>query len=222
MEQEDIAWKKMKDNFNGQLSMDALKMGQSQSMLAEATGMKAAETDEQTQKMFEKKSLEREYSQVMWNCKKRRQYIFWTEICGVIKVRNEVLKEGSDEQKEAEATDCEVSHWVPGECSSPCDAEMKGGMQTLTREVITINTKYGHQCPPLSWSKKCNEIKCPVDCKVGSWSGWSKCTKECGGGVQGRTRHLERKPKNGGRACDTMQESQPCATFSCDRACKPK
>ncbi len=112
MENEDKAWKKMKDNFNSQLSMDSLEMGQSQSMLAEATGVKSAETDEQTQKMFEKKGLEREYSKAMWNCKKRRQYIFWTEICGVIKVRGEILKEGSDEQKEAEATDCEVSNLV--------------------------------------------------------------------------------------------------------------
>ncbi len=95
-------------------------------------------------------------------------------------------------------------------------------MQTLTSEVITINTKYGHQCPPLSWSKKCNEIKCPVDFKVSLWSGLSKCSKECGGGVQARVRSLLVKPKDGGRACDTLQESQPCNVFSRDRDCTLK
>eukprot|EP00747_Dinoflagellata_sp_TGD_P133913 gnl/TRDRNA2_/TRDRNA2_175267_c2_seq19.p1 gnl/TRDRNA2_/TRDRNA2_175267_c2~~gnl/TRDRNA2_/TRDRNA2_175267_c2_seq19.p1 ORF type:complete len:994 (-),score=222.84 gnl/TRDRNA2_/TRDRNA2_175267_c2_seq19:134-3115(-) len=216
----DIAhWKKEKTNFNSQLSMQSLQMGQAQTILAEATSAKSGETDEQTQKLFQKNALQKEYTSVIHMCKKRKLYIFWTEICGVIRVRNEVLKEGSSEQKNADATDCEVGRWVPGECSSPCDAKMKGGMQTLTREVITINTKYGHACPALSWQRKCNEFKCPVDCKVTGWSGWSKCSKECGGGVQSRNRHLLVKPKDGGRACDTLQESQPCNSFSCDRDC---
>ena len=34
----------------------------------------------------------------------------------------EVLKQGSDEQKEAPATDCELSKWVPGECSAHTQA----------------------------------------------------------------------------------------------------
>eukprot|EP00747_Dinoflagellata_sp_TGD_P133947 gnl/TRDRNA2_/TRDRNA2_175267_c2_seq5.p1 gnl/TRDRNA2_/TRDRNA2_175267_c2~~gnl/TRDRNA2_/TRDRNA2_175267_c2_seq5.p1 ORF type:complete len:987 (-),score=240.73 gnl/TRDRNA2_/TRDRNA2_175267_c2_seq5:55-3015(-) len=219
----DIAhWKKEKTNFNSQLSMQSLQMGQAQTILAEATSAKSGETDEQTQKLFQKNALQKEYTSVIHMCKKRKLYIFWTEICGVIRVRNEVLKEGSSEQKNADATDCEVGRWVPGECSSPCDAKMKGGMQTLTREVITINTKYGHACPALSWQRKCNEFKCPVDCKVTGWSGWSKCSKECGGGVQSRNRHLLVKPKDGGRACDTLQESQPCNSFSCDRDCELK
>eukprot|EP00747_Dinoflagellata_sp_TGD_P133932 gnl/TRDRNA2_/TRDRNA2_175267_c2_seq36.p1 gnl/TRDRNA2_/TRDRNA2_175267_c2~~gnl/TRDRNA2_/TRDRNA2_175267_c2_seq36.p1 ORF type:complete len:639 (-),score=160.00 gnl/TRDRNA2_/TRDRNA2_175267_c2_seq36:198-1838(-) len=197
----------------------ALQMGQTQTILAEATSSKATETDEQTQKVLEKQALSKEYRKVMAECRQRKRYILWTEVCGVIKVRGEVLKEGSAEQKEASATDCEVGNWIPGECSSPCDPDMKGGMQTLTREVITINTKYGHPCPSLSWQKKCNEFKCPVDCVVSSWSGWSKCTKECGGGVQSRNRRLITKPKDGGKSCDTLQESNPCNTFSCDRDC---
>eukprot|EP00747_Dinoflagellata_sp_TGD_P133964 gnl/TRDRNA2_/TRDRNA2_175267_c2_seq65.p1 gnl/TRDRNA2_/TRDRNA2_175267_c2~~gnl/TRDRNA2_/TRDRNA2_175267_c2_seq65.p1 ORF type:complete len:986 (-),score=229.29 gnl/TRDRNA2_/TRDRNA2_175267_c2_seq65:198-3155(-) len=208
-----------KANFNSQLSMSALQMGQSQTILAEATSSKATDTDEQTQKLLQKSALQKEYEKVMHACKKRKAYIFWTEICGIVKVRGELLKEGSEEQKTAEATDCEVGKWVPGECSSPCDAKMKGGLQTLTREVITANTEYGHACPALTWTKKCNEVKCPIDCKVSSWSGWSKCTKECGGGVQSRNRRLITKPKDGGKSCDTLQESNPCNTFSCDRDC---
>eukprot|EP00747_Dinoflagellata_sp_TGD_P133924 gnl/TRDRNA2_/TRDRNA2_175267_c2_seq29.p1 gnl/TRDRNA2_/TRDRNA2_175267_c2~~gnl/TRDRNA2_/TRDRNA2_175267_c2_seq29.p1 ORF type:complete len:646 (-),score=175.60 gnl/TRDRNA2_/TRDRNA2_175267_c2_seq29:60-1721(-) len=200
----------------------ALQMGQTQTILAEATSSKATETDEQTQKVLEKQALSKEYRKVMAECRQRKRYILWTEVCGVIKVRGEVLKEGSAEQKEASATDCEVGNWIPGECSSPCDPDMKGGMQTLTREVITINTKYGHPCPSLSWQKKCNEFKCPVDCVVSSWSGWSKCTKECGGGVESRNRKLIVKPKDGGQSCDSLQESEACNSFSCDRDCTLK
>eukprot|EP00747_Dinoflagellata_sp_TGD_P133950 gnl/TRDRNA2_/TRDRNA2_175267_c2_seq52.p1 gnl/TRDRNA2_/TRDRNA2_175267_c2~~gnl/TRDRNA2_/TRDRNA2_175267_c2_seq52.p1 ORF type:complete len:990 (-),score=222.84 gnl/TRDRNA2_/TRDRNA2_175267_c2_seq52:55-3024(-) len=211
-----------KANFNSQLSMSALQMGQSQTILAEATSSKATDTDEQTQKLLQKSALQKEYEKVMHACKKRKAYIFWTEICGIVKVRGELLKEGSEEQKTAEATDCEVGKWVPGECSSPCDAKMKGGLQTLTREVITANTEYGHACPALTWTKKCNEVKCPIDCKVSSWSGWSKCTKECGGGVESRNRKLIVKPKDGGQSCDSLQESEACNSFSCDRDCTLK
>jgi len=222
MDRDMAVWKKSNDNFNAQLSMMALQMGQTQTVLAESTSSKATETDEQTQKELERIALEKEYNKVMAMCRRRKRYIFWTEICGVIKVRGEVLKEGDDDQKAAEATDCEVALWVPGQCSSPCDPKMKGGMQTLTREVITINTKYGHPCQSLTWQKKCNEFKCPVDCDLGSWTGWSKCTKECGGGVQSRNRRLLVKPKNGGRSCDSLQESASCNSFSCDRDCTLK
>merc|ERR1740138_867227 len=74
-------------------------------------------------------------------------------------------------------------------------------------------------CPPCSRPKKCKQFKCPVDCVESEWSGWSKCTKECESGVQVRTRSILTKAKNGGRACDTVQEEQPCNTGSCDRDC---
>eukprot|EP00747_Dinoflagellata_sp_TGD_P154141 gnl/TRDRNA2_/TRDRNA2_177468_c6_seq6.p1 gnl/TRDRNA2_/TRDRNA2_177468_c6~~gnl/TRDRNA2_/TRDRNA2_177468_c6_seq6.p1 ORF type:complete len:667 (-),score=193.81 gnl/TRDRNA2_/TRDRNA2_177468_c6_seq6:222-2000(-) len=222
IDEDDKAWKELDGNYNSQLEMFAGQKGQLQTALAEATSGKASATDEQTKKQQEEATLQKEYDETSAKCKKDMQYILFTEICGVIKVRGEVLKQGSDEQKNAPATDCELSKWVPGECSSPCDPKMKGGMQTLTREVITINTKYGHPCQTLTWQKKCNEFKCPVDCVLTSWTGWSKCTKECGGGVQSRNRKLVVKPKDGGVSCDTLQESESCNSFSCDRDCTLK
>merc|ERR1719420_66050 len=103
-----MVWRKTEANFNAQLSMMALQMGQTQAILAEATSSKATETDEQTQKQLEKAALEKEYRTVMAECRARKRYIFWTEVCGVIKVRGEVLKQGSDDQKAAPATDCEL------------------------------------------------------------------------------------------------------------------
>merc|ERR1711933_313338 len=69
-------------------------------------------------------------------------------------------------------------------------------------------------------TKKCNQIRCPVDCVVGAWSNFDKCTKECGGGVQTRTRNQTVKPKNGGKACEALMETQACGTGACDTDCK--
>merc|ERR1719152_403759 len=66
---------------------------------------------------------------------------------------------------------------------------------------------------------KCNQKKCPVDCVMSEWSGWSKCTAECEGGVRSHTRSLLVKPKNGGIACNTAEETEACNTMSCDRDC---
>merc|ERR1719434_226738 len=126
-------------------------------------------------------------------------------------------------------TDCDISEWVVGECSVPCDDTCPqpdpyqcGGWQSLTREPIVPPNEFGIKCPPLTNKKKCNQIKCPVDCVMSMWSSWSKCTKECEGGVQGRTRSILTKPKNGGMSCNTVSESEPCNTGSCDRNCKLK
>merc|ERR1719412_835969 len=64
--------------------------------------------------------------------------------------------------------------------------------------------------------KKCKQKKCPVDCLMSAWSGWSKCTKDCESGVEAKTRSVLTKPKNGGKGCDSVQEERPCNTGSCD------
>jgi hypothetical protein len=51
------------------------------------------------------------------------------------------------------------------------------------------------------------------------WSGWSKCSKDCEGGVEARTRSVITKPKNGGRGCSAVSDGRPCNTGSCDRDC---
>merc|ERR1719401_3391229 len=54
---------------------------------------------------------------------------------------------------------------------------------------------------------------------MSEWSGWSGCSKECGGGAQGKTRSVLTKPKNGGTESDATLEERPCNTGSCDRDC---
>merc|ERR1719502_1382793 len=80
MDHDMAVWKKTEANFNSQLSMMALQMGQTQAILAEATSSKATETDEQTKKVLEKQALQKEYDEYMAECRHRKEYIFWTEI----------------------------------------------------------------------------------------------------------------------------------------------
>jgi hypothetical protein len=119
------------------------------------------------------------------------------------------------------------------DCDDSCPADVGGvsveacgGMKYLTRIVIVSNNEFGMSCPPLFFERKngtkgmkCNQFKCPVNCVMSEWSGWSACSKECGGGSQGKTRSILTKNKNGGSECDTTLEEQPCNTGSCDRDC---
>jgi len=89
----------------------------------------------------------------------------------------------------------------------------------MKREIVVPNDDCGVRCPRLELLKRCGQFHCPIDCMMSSWSGWSKCTAECGGGLQSHTRSIMVKPKNGGMACNTVEESRPCATMSCDRNC---
>merc|ERR1719161_2026116 len=97
-----------------------------------------------------------------------------------------------------------------------------GGWQALTRTILVMPNQYGVKCPDLSRKRKCNQYKCPVDCVLSKWSGWGLYSKACEGGAQGRTRNIVTKPKNGGMACNSLAESAPCNTGSCDRNCKLK
>merc|ERR1719316_2213264 len=114
--------------------------------------------------------------------------ILYTEICGVIAVRNNMIK--AHLSGEPVPVDCSVGDWVAADCSVSCDDELQGGTHDLAREIITKNSPRGASCPALTTTRKCNQIKCPVNCYLSAWSAYGKCTKECGGGVQSRTRSV--------------------------------
>merc|ERR1719265_386127 len=65
----------------------------------------------------------------------------------------------------------------------------------------------------------CNEFECPVNCQLSDWSGWSKCSKDCGGGVEGRVRDVVIEADHNGMPCDELQESRQCNVESCDADC---
>jgi len=55
----------------------------------------------------------------------------------------------------------------------------------------------------------------PVDCEMGVWSDYGKCSKMCGGGKKRKSRSVVRQAANGGSKCGELQKSINCNTESC-------
>jgi len=113
--------------------------------------------------------------------------------------------------------DCKVSNW--NEWSS-CTASCGGGKQTRSRTILVASSGGGKECPVLSETQDCNIGKCPIDCKVGEWSAWSACDKECGGGTQFRTRKILQEAANGGQQCPILKETRTCNSQACAADCE--
>ena len=185
-----------------------------------------SDNQERSQKDEQYRLLEKEFRSETARCRSQVEEILFTNMCAVRKVRNAIMKD-SKVSPPSNITDCDVKDWVAGECSKDCDDSCPkadpqecGGEQVLTRTVVVAANAYGARCPKLSMTKKCNQFKCPVDCVMSKWSGWSKCSKECESGVQSKTRSILTKPRNGGETCDATTEERVCNSGSCDRDCK--
>jgi len=218
--------------FNRELSVIGNMKTTSMEKLAEATSKLNALNEEMAEKETQRRELNKDYEEHRRECHKQVSEIVWGKIVGLTCIRNTLMKDSTVTPPD-KIEDCEVSDWVPDEClkedghlllcddSCPQQDPFKcGGTQVVRRKVTQQPNQYGTQCPALSNQRKCNQRKCPVDCVMSMWSGWSKCTKECDGGVQVKTRSVLQKPKHGGRECDTVQEERPCSVGSCDRDCK--
>merc|ERR1719421_337801 len=144
--------------------------------------------------------LEKEYEEVWGECQAVLHEILFTQICGTKTVRGEIAK-FSSVYGPTDVLDCVVTDWIPQECS------------------IVQNKTLGAECPALSLTKGCNAIPCPINCEQSSWSPFGKCTKECGGGVESRSRNVEVRPDNGGEACGPSSDTQDCNVQSCDVDC---
>ena len=106
-----------------------------------------------------------------------------------------------------------------GSCSSTCGY----ATQDRTYKVTTKSAGAGKSCPYADGykeSRQCTGLPAcpqPVDC-VGKWSGWSGCSKGCGGGTQTASYTVEVEALNGGKACPSKTgdtKSQACNTTSC-------
>merc|ERR1719253_935717 len=101
-------------------------------------------------------------------------------LCGIKTIRQELYQMNGENPF---IQDCEVSEWEESQCSVECG----GGERELTRGIVVQPTG-GAVCPPLVEKEACNAHPCPIDCVMGDWSGWSACSKDCGGGVMQRSR----------------------------------
>jgi len=226
MMENEMTFEEVKDNFNGQIRLLAKSKARFAQLLAEARANLAADRSEMKSKDQQKSKLDRQYYAYMKKCKKRIQWIMYQDMCAIKIVRNAVM-ENSTVCPSDKIQDCSMDAWIPEQCSVSCDDSCDpsdpfkcGGWQKMTRSTIVPNDECGIKCPVSEKFKRCGQYKCPVNCAMSMWSGWSKCTAECEGGLQGHTRDIRMKPKNGGEQCNTVGESRPCNTQSCDRDCK--
>merc|ERR1719181_168137 len=229
MDKNAYAWKMLQIDLNQQL--EVLRNAEARFILQlnEAVANMNADREEMAEKEDERTTLEHEYTVYMKACKKRIEWIMFQDICAFLSLRASVLKT-STACPPKDIVDCDWSVWVPSDCSVDCDDSCPdpsnpyacGGWQTLSRTFVVQPNDCGFKCPEPKRRRKCNQIKCPVDCVMSKFSSWSKCSKECEGGVQGRTRSILTQPLNGGQACNTAAETRPCNTGSCDRNCRLK
>ena len=127
-----------------------------------------------------------------------------------------ILSETRSCNEQACPVDCQVSPWSEW---TNCDSECGGGKQTRSRSITISAANGGKECPLLSETKQCNEQYCPINCEVTSWTDWSDCSNNCGGGVQIRSRTVSTQPAYGGQSCPTLLESKQCNEQPCPVDC---
>jgi len=201
-----------KKQLETKIENDADMLANAQTKLAQATEKEANAGESARQTAAKHDSLDKDLLKVMKTCS--GNYItFETEICALKKIRGELYKmKGSGHS--AFFQDCELSKWEPEECSKSCAS----GDQKLTRSVLT-HPDGGVKCLPLEAEKSCNNNPCPVDCNLMTWSGWSKCSAECGGGVTQRLREVKQAAKYGGHPCGETSETKSCNNQACEKDC---
>jgi hypothetical protein len=223
-----------KRNINEELTVIVDEKTKFMEVLANTISSINADTEEMNEKDEQKLELTHEFDKTCAVFKEKISEILFTRICAVRRVRNEMLAT-STTSPPSQFSDCDFSDWVSksGECIDPtgsailCDDSCPkadpykcGGYETMKRDIVVLPDQYGMQCPQLEREKKCGQKKCPVDCLMSQWSGWSKCSKDCESGVQSKTRDIITKPMHGGKGCPSVQEERACNTGSCDRNCK--
>jgi len=234
MNQNQEEYDNTKRNINEEITTINDEKTKHMEVLANTISAINADTEEMNEKDQQKRDLQHEFDKTCVVFREKITEILFTRICAVRRVRNELLVH-STKTPPSKFSDCDFTDWTSksGECFNPkgdailCDDTCPredpykcGGSETMKRDVVVLPDNGGMACPKLEREKKCGQKKCPVDCLMSRWSGFSKCTKDCEGGVQGKTRSVLTKPKNGGMGCDSVQEERSCNTGSCDRNCK--
>jgi len=205
--------KAVTDTLEAQIQDDLNRQNQAELDLADGTKMEADAGETARQTAREHDQLNGDLKRQMKTCSKN--YVnSESELCALKKIRGELYKKLKGGYT-AFFQDCVVSKWDPEECSKKC----AGGEQKLSRNVMTHPNK-GAKCLPLTALKKCNLQPCPVDCMLASWTGWSKCSAQCGGGVQQRLRDVTVAMKNGGRPCDATSQTRACNGQACEKDCE--
>ena len=220
-----MRFEELKETLNSQITMLVVAKARFQQLLAEARANLAGDRQELKEKYKQKAKLNKQYWHFMSMCKKKIQEDI-TGICSFKIVRNAVL-ENSTVCPSATIQDCDLDAWIKHQCTVSCDDSCNadtpfkcGGWALMTRAVVAQPDNCGIVCPLVQKNLRCGQYKCPINCLMSEWSGWSKCTAECEGGLESHTRNILMKPMHGGESCNTVEESRTCNTMSCDRDCR--
>jgi len=201
------------DTLEAQIQDDHNRQNQAELDLADGTKMEADAGENARQTARQNDQLNGDLKRQMKTCSKN--YVnSESELCALKKIRGELYKKLAGTYT-AFFQDCVVSKWDPEECSKKC----AGGEQKLSRNVMTHPNK-GAKCLPLTALRKCNLQPCPVDCVLAPWTGWSKCSAQCGAGVQQRLRDVTVAMKNGGKPCDETSQTRSCNPQACEKDCE--
>ena len=118
--------------------------------------------------------------------------------------------------------DCEGSWSAWGACSDICGAGTRERMYTVTTEAA-----YGGSADTCDVGDGATDVEactinpCPESC-VGSWSEWSACSEDCGGGTRARQFSVTTAAAHGGDACavvDRSEDSAECNAEDCPVDC---
>jgi hypothetical protein len=200
-------------NLEAQIADFETQLQDQLTALAAATKKQNTAEEQSRLKSIELKGFMADYDAMTTRCHGNYETLEGDE-CGLKKIRGELYKmKGQDHP--AFFQDCVVSDWIAGDCSVSCG----GGQLKMSRTIVT-GPVGGAACPVMEELKSCNEDKCPIDCAVGDWSGWSACTAKCGGGLQERARDKLVEPAHGGVPCEETTEAKSCNLQSCDKDCE--
>lgn len=207
--------------MNDQLRERVSHLGRSQVALTQAVAMKSQFQQQMKEADAYMKRLVKLSEEKEQDCKESSQQ-FQREMCGLVEMRQSIYWKFVDSNPSSVLQDCKVTDWTAGQCSKSCipNKDEQPGTQLLTRKRIMAGSNYGASCPTLSRNVSCNEgVLCPVDCKMSKWSGWSKCSRRCGGGEQYRTRSVDVPAKAGGAVCGVTAQSKLCNVGACQASC---
>ena len=87
--------------------------------------------------------------------------------------------------------------------------------------ILALATVFVVLTPSSAWGRRRRRRRyCyPVHCSVSRWSGWSPCSRSCGGGLTTRTRWKTRTESCGGGCAYHLRETRRCNTNCCPVNC---
>merc|ERR1719197_781358 len=150
MDKNEFEFEELKTNYNEQLTVLRNAKSTCIAELNKAVADLNAAREELEEKQEQSRKLEYEYEVYMAACKKRIEYILYQDICSYISVRASIMAFSTVSPPE-KITDCDVSDWVPGQCSVSCDDSCPdplnpyacGGWQSLDRDVVVKPNEFG-------------------------------------------------------------------------------